>query len=206
MHSITIFAGFFFMLLLPCAFAVFSSRDKEETLSLTARKNAGTRTITGSWRAAHPAAEYDIVPQGDQVDPPLARPKPSPSAAPAPAPAALAQASTRHAATSSQRVASTLLGAAALAEAESIAAQVYAAQANKTAKEAIARSAAARAATATALAREAERAVAEATRVADAVRRAYETAPASIGPERHALPESHPSMDFPRSHVIRRAA
>ena len=101
---------------------------------------------------------------------------------------------------------SSLAHLASDAEAQATAAQIRAAQANKDALEAIARAASARAAAATALAAEAQRAVSEASRVADAVRRAYETAPASVGPTQHALPETHPSMDFPRSHVIRRAA
>jgi hypothetical protein len=200
--SLTIIAGFFLMLLLPCAFAVFSAREREDQKDKrqpASRNELADGPQAASWRAARPAApgSYDLEPRpADRpMDPPLARPKANvPAAAP------------QTPLTRRTRGASTLLGLAAEAEADSIAAQVYAAQANKAALEAIARSAAARAAAATALAEEAQRAVAEAARLAAAVRRAYETAPPSVGPERHALPESHPSMDFPRSHVIRRAA
>ncbi len=192
------------MILAPCAFAIFSSKDKEESHPPRARfispKPSGSRP-SGSWRAtnAQPAAEYDLILPSD----------PTPNRAPLAIPEGVySTTSTTSQMLSGQRArhASKLLNLAADAEAQSIAAQVYAAQANKAALEAAARAASARAAAATALAAEAEKAVAEAARMADAVRRAYETAPPSVGPQQHALPETHPSMDFPRSHVIRRAA
>ncbi len=195
--------GFFLMILAPCAFAIFSSKEKEDgprPRRLAARDFIKSRTVPASWRATHPAlsSEYDLVLPGD---PQLTRPAsaesyPATALTVRPIPSAIRQ----------LRNSANLLNAAEAAEAASIAAHVHAARANKAALTAAARAAAARAAAATALAVEAERAVAEAARLAAAMRRAYETAPASVGPENHALPESHPSMDFPRSHVIHRAA
>jgi hypothetical protein len=182
------------MILAPCAFAIFSSKDKEEPKGVTTRRTGSNRDgSASSWRSTSASGEYDLV---LQKDPAVARPKAS--AVPAVFVSAPAAQKTR--------AANSLLSAAANAEADSIVAQVYAAQAAKAAAAAMARAASARAAAATALAIEAERAVAEATRLAAAVRRAYETAPPSVGPKNHALPETHPSMDFPRSHVIHRAA
>ncbi len=206
------------MILAPCAFAIFSSRDPEDARPAgfkslkTSRSNQVSRPAnsspahsspassrTASWRIPRPATfgEYDLVLKTDTPSPREAIAQPAFAAAPTYAEPTVPKRSP---------AASNLLGIAEEAEAKSLAAQVYAAQASKTAAAAMARAAAARAAAATALAVEAERAVAEAHRMADAVRRAYETAPASVGPQNHALPETHPSMDFPRSHVIRRAA
>jgi hypothetical protein len=195
LHSLTVIAAFFMMLLAPCAFAIFSSREKEEP-RMSGTGAGRRRTQSSSWRAttAAPAAEYDLILPTD----PEAR-----------GPALTIPQSVYSSSAITQRPrsrSSNLANLASDAEAQAIAAQIRAAQANKDALEAIARAASARAAAATALAAEAQRAVAEASRVADAVRRAYETAPASVGPTQHALPETHPSMDFPRSHVIRRAA
>jgi hypothetical protein len=212
-----IVAGFFLMILAPCAFAIFTSRDdkREDTKNSRARlKSRSTssgsrflapvpRTFATGWRATLPARadEYDLVLTGDPTFTRAAVADPASFVLPSDSPRVYITPPVQR-----SRGASNLLSAAADAEADSIAAQVYAAQANKAALAAAARAASARAAAATALAVEAERAVAEATRLAAAVRRAYETAPASVGPEKHALPETHPSMDFPRSHVIHRAA
>ena len=196
--------GFFLMILAPCAFAIFSSKENEDgpqPRRLVARNFIKSRSYPATWRATHPSlsAEYDLVLSGDP-QPARAHAITEPHSHPAvtlrPTPSSVRQ----------LRASANLLNVAAAAEADSVAAQLQAARANKAALTAAARAAAARAAAATALAVEAERAVAEAARLAAAMRRAYETAPASVGPEHHALPETHPSMDFPRSHVIHRAA
>jgi hypothetical protein len=204
-----IIAGFFLMILAPCAFAIFSAKDPEDARpagfkSLKPNRSSSmskpANSKLASWRIPRPATfggEYDLI----------LKPEPSGAREIISQPAfAAAPTYVEPSATKRSPAANNLLGLAEQAEARSVAAQVYAAQAAKDAAAAMARAAAARAAAATALAVEAERAVAEAHRMADAVRRAYETAPPSVGPQNHALPETHPSMDFPRSHVIRRAA
>jgi hypothetical protein len=213
LHSLIIIAGFFLMLLLPCAFAIFSSRDPEDSRQAGFKPLRSSRSSSSqvtrpnpsklaSWRIPRPSTfggDYDLVLEANGTAPAHGEIIQQPASATAPT-------YTQPAVAKRSSASNSLLGIAEEAEARSVAAQVYAAQASKSAAAAMARAAAARAAAATALAVEAERAVAEAHRMADAVRRAYETAPPSVGPTNHHLPETHPSMDFPRSHVIRRAA
>ena len=147
LHNLIIVGGFFLMILAPCAFAIFSSRDPEDA------KPAGYKSLrpghssksskpskTAGWRIPRPStfADYDLVLDGNRTESREAISQNAFQAAPTYA--------TAPAASRRSPAAASLLGIAEDAEARSVAAQVYAAQASKNAAAAMVRAAAARAA------------------------------------------------------------
>ena len=195
---------FVLMLIAPCAFAVAAGRRQERELekALSEPKRleslvvepvvADEETIAGDL-SVETVAEPEIVVKAlvEVVEAPI-----EVEVAPAePLPVSIGQ----------NRMDTFLQRRAERTWAEALIAQVEAARANAAALSALARAAAAKADAAAELAEIAAREMEEAAQMAATVREKYARDAQGSGPKSE-LPETHPSLDFPRSRGPRRAA